>query len=217
MTSTQHRGRRGPRRPGRPGRPRHRGAARQRRSRLAPRPASRPASRGRTSRSPRASPTASPCACSTTRRGNPDPGAGQRRRCLARVRAGRRAGAGLRVPRRRAVGPGARPAVQPGQAAARPVRQGDQRNGHRSGPRCSARTRPTRPSRAPWTPPGTCHGAWSWTPGSAGRTAAAPVPLLRHGPLRDPRQGLHHAPPGHPARSCAGPTPGWPTRPPSRT
>jgi len=30
-----------------------------------------------------------------------------------------------------------------------------------SGPKCSARTRPTRPSRPPWTPPGMCPGAWS--------------------------------------------------------
>ena len=32
----------------------------------------------------------------------------------------------------------------------------------------------------------------------------------RHGDLRDPRQGLHDAPPGRAARTCAAPTPGSP-------
>ena len=83
------------------------------------------------------------------RRGNPDPGAGQRRRRLARVRARRRPGAGLRVPGQRPVGPGARPAVQPGQAAARPVRQGDQRVGHlRAGGARPGRDRPGQTERA---------------------------------------------------------------------
>ena len=35
----------------------------------------------------------------------------------------------------------------------------------------------------------------------AGRQPAL-APLRRHGRLRDPRQGLHHAPPGHPARAA---------------
>ena len=98
------------------------------------------------------------------RRGNPDPGAGQRRRRLARVRAGHRPGAGLRVPGRRARGtrPGACGATRPSCCSTRTPRRSADRSP--SGPRCSARTRPTRPGRAPWTPPGTCPAAWSWTP-----------------------------------------------------
>ena len=41
------------------------------------------------------------------------------------------------------------------------------------------------------------------------------APLRGHGSLRGPRQGLHHAPPGRAARSSAGPTPAWATKPPS--
>ena len=46
---------------------------------------------------------------------------------LARLPAGRRPGPALRLPRPRAVRPRAGPPLQPGQAAARPVRQGDRR------------------------------------------------------------------------------------------
>ena len=69
----------------------------------------------------------------------------------------------LRVPRRRPLGPG------PGACAAtRPsycstLTPGRSAERSRSGRRCSARTQPTPASRAPWTPPGTCPGAWSPT------------------------------------------------------
>ena len=45
--------------------------------------------------------------------------------------------------------------------------------------------------------------------------AADPVPRDRH--LRGPRQGHDRVPPRHPARSCAAPTPVWPTRRSSNT
>ena len=75
------------------------------------------------------------------RRGDPDPAAGLRRRRLARVRArasgpGRPTGTGSTGP----YDPARGPALQPGQAAARPVRPGDQRRGRGSGRRCSATT-----------------------------------------------------------------------------
>ena len=90
------------------------------------------------------------CACSTSD-GARDPVAlaGVRRRRLARVRAGRRAGPGLRLPRDRAVRSGPRAALQPGQAAARPVRPGHRRRGpvRPGGPR-PRRRRPRPAQRA---------------------------------------------------------------------
>ena len=81
--------------------------------------------------------------------GDPGPAARLRRRRLARLRPRRRARAGLRLPGRRPVRPGPGPALQPGQAAARPVRPGHQRRGARSGRRCSVtRRRPGRAERA---------------------------------------------------------------------
>ncbi|CAA9326103.1 MAG: CBM48, partial [uncultured Friedmanniella sp.] len=53
--------------------------------------------------------------------------AGPRRRHLARLRARRRTGPAVRLPRARPVRPGRRPPLQPGQAAARPVRAGHRR------------------------------------------------------------------------------------------
>ena len=165
----------------------------------------------------RASPTASPCACSTrtarrrrSRCGTTTPRSGM-------VRARRRAGPGLRVPGQRPLGPGAGPALQPGQAAARPLRAGRQRGGlvRARGAR-PRRERPGRPEhprlrgvRAP--EPGRRPGVRL-----AGRQPAL-VPVRGHGDLRDARQGLHHAPSRTSRRSCAAPTPGWPTRPRSRT
>ena len=59
-------------------------------------------------------------------------GRGRRLR-LARLPAGGRPGPALRLPRARAVRPGDGPALQPEQAAARPLRQGHRRRG-RDGP-----------------------------------------------------------------------------------
>ena len=58
------------------------------------------------------------------RPGKPGPAARLRCRCLARVRPRGGSRAGLRVPRAWPVGPRPRTALQPGQAAARPVRPG---------------------------------------------------------------------------------------------
>ena len=74
------------------------------------------------------------CLFDERRRGDPDPAAGSRRRRLARVRARRRRRAGVRLPGDRAVRPGPRRALQPGQAAARPVRPGHRRARSGSGP-----------------------------------------------------------------------------------
>ena len=67
----------------------------------------------------------------------PRPARRLRRRRVARLRPRRRGRAGLRLPGHRPVRPGAGAALQPGQAAARPLRPGDHRRGARSGPRCS--------------------------------------------------------------------------------
>ena len=50
-----------------------------------------------------------------------------------------------------------------------------------------------------------------------GRRCAPAPPVRGHGALRGARQGLHHAPPGHPADAARAPTRGWPTRRPSPT
>ena len=85
--------------------------------------------------------------------GEPDRG---RRVRVARVPAGDHPGAALRLPRARSVRPGAGPALQPEQAAARPVRQGDRRPDRRrpvavlvpsSTPRTSATTTTPRRTR----------------------------------------------------------------------
>ena len=115
---------------------------------------------------------------------------------------GRRPGPGLRVPGRRPLGPGPGPALQPGQAAARPLRQGGGRDGHlRAGGARPGRHRPRQAEhpglgRARAPQPGRGPGVQL-----AGRPAAL-APLRGHGPVRGPRQGLHHAPPGHPARAA---------------
>ena len=153
--------------------------------------------RARTSRSPPASPTASRlCLFDDGRRGNPDPAAGQRRRHLARLRAGSRAGPGLRVPGQRPLGPGPGPALQPGQAAARPLRQGGQRDGLvRAG---GARPRRGRPGRAehprlrrarapqPGRGPGVRLAGRAAGPGTATRTRSSTRSTSRASPCAIP-------------------------------
>ena len=143
-------------------------------SRWAPRPASTSASRAPTSRSPPASPLVSRCACSTRPARKPrsrwpitTPTSGMRS-CRASAR-GRPTGTGSAAPGTR---PGACGATRPSCCSTPTPRRSAERSP--SGRRCSARTQPTPASRAPWTPPGTCPGAWSWTRRSAGRTASAP-------------------------------------------
>ena len=67
---------------------------------------------------------------------------------LARLPAGRRAGPALRLPRPRALRARDRPSLQPGQAAARPVREVDRRAGG-VGPGQRAPLRPDRAGRTP--------------------------------------------------------------------
>ena len=83
------------------------------------------------------------------------------------------AGPGLRLPGDRTVRPRPRAALQPCQAAARPVRPGDRRARSGSGPRCSATTptTPTSPARSTRRP--TCRAAWSSTRPSTGRDRRA--------------------------------------------
>ena len=121
--------------------------------------------------------------------------AGDDRGLLARLLPRRRARPALRLPRARPVESGRRPALQPGQAPARPVRARHRR----------ARSSGTRP----------CSDTTSTTPTAATtRTARRHVPrsvvvnpffdwegdrapriaVERDGHLRDPRQG-HHGPP----------------------
>ena len=189
-----------------------------RRSRWAPRPASTSAWRARTSRSPPASPTASPCACSTRparkpRSRCPDNDADIWHAFVPGVGPGRPTGTG-------SAGPGTRPGAC---AATRPsccstLTPGPSAERSRSGPRCSARTRPTPDEPSTLDSVGARAAEPGRGPGVrlAGRQPAL-APLRGHGHVRDPRQGLHHAPSRTSRRSCAGPTPGWPTRPPSRT
>ena len=83
-------------------------------------------------------------------------------------------GPGLRLPHHRSLRPGPRGSLQPGQAAARPVRPGHRRAGplRAGGPRL--RRGRSRCRRATWTRPASSPAAWSWIPGSPGVTGPAP-------------------------------------------
>ena len=203
MTSSQatdHRGRARSRPPGSPRMPAPPSRCPARRSRWAPRPASTWASRARTSRSPPASPTASPCACSTRPARKPrsrcritTPMSGMRS-CRESAR-GRPTGTASAAPGTR---PGACGATRPSCCSTPTPRRSAERS--RSGRRCSARTRPT-PAK-PSTLDSAGHVPRSLVVDPAVRLAGRPAalaPLRGHGPVRGPRQGLHHAPPGHPA------------------
>ena len=187
------------------------------RSRSAPRPASTWASRAPTSRSPPPSPTASPCACSIrpapkprSRCGITTPMSGMPS-CRASAQ-GSPTGTGSAAPGTR---PEACGATRPSCSSTRMRRRSAERS--RSGRRCSARTKPTPKRRAAWTRRGTCPGAWSWTRRSAGRTTSGPGTGTRtRCCTRSTSRASPCAIPTFPRR-CAGPTPAWATRPPSRT
>ena len=137
---------------------------------------------------------------------------------LALLPAGRRPGPALRLPRPRPLRARGGPPLQPGQAADRPLREGDRgprRRGTR--PTCCP-TRPTTPrtptsssttrTRAEAIPKSVVvDGSFDWEGDAPPRT-----PVERDGHLRDPRQGLHQAPPRACATTCAGPTRAWPPR-----
>ncbi len=130
-----------------------------------------------------------------------DPAAGIDLPRVARLRAGRRPRPALRVPRARPLGPQGRPALQRGQAARRPVREGVRRHG-------PVRPRALRPHRRPVRrPTGSARfgavraalgrgAAGGWV---AAHPAAGAVGEHRH--LRAARPRLHQEPPRHPARA----------------
>ena len=151
------------------------------------------------------------CLFDEARRRDPDPAAGVRRRRLARLRAGRRPRAGLRLPGDRAVRPGPRAALQPGQAAARPVRPGDQRRGPVRAGGARLRRRPTRTRRARWTRPAHVPRSLVVDPAFGWQDRARPAaPRTR---TRSSTRSTSRASPcatRTSRRSCAAPTPGWP-------
>jgi len=127
-----------------------------------------------------------------------------RRRCLARFRRGRAAGAGIRVPGAGAVRPGRRAAVQSGEVADRPVCAGHQRLGgvragglwlRRRQPFCTEQSR-FRRSRASQHH-GRCAAAGrSRLAGqAAGRHPESRTASCRHRVLRGACQGFHRATP----------------------
>ena len=186
-------------------------------SRWAPRPASTWASRARTSRSPPASPPASPCACSTRLAPKPRSRWPTTTRtsgmpsCLALAR-GKPTDTASAAPgtQRRACG-----ATPPSCCSTPTPRRSAGRSP--SARKCSAKMRPTPPGRAPWTPPGRCPAASSWTRRSRGRTISGPGTATR---TRSCTRSTSRASPCVTRTSplpSRGPTPGWATRPPSRT
>ncbi len=100
------------------------------------------------------------------------------RRDLARLPAGRAPGPALRLSRLRPLRAGARPPLQPPQAAARSLCQGAARRAalERRALRLPDRAPqpPTSPSTAATTRPA-CPSAWSWTPPSPGARTARPA------------------------------------------
>ena len=137
------------------------------------------------------------------RRGGADRAHGADRVQLARLRAADRAGPALRLPRPRAVRPGAGAPLQPVQAAARPVREVDRgpdpvRRGQRAAlradrrggrrPRAGRRGRRRRDPEVRRDRPAVRLG---------GRPAAAHA-VEPDRDLRGARQGLHDAAPGRP-------------------
>ena len=141
-----------------------------------------------------------------------------RRLLLARLPPRRPPRPALRLPGARAVGPGQRAAVQPGQAAARPVRQGHRRRGRLG--RGVLRLRLRRPDslRTPPTARRTCRAAWSATRSSTGATTAPPQHAMHETIIYEAHvRGLTDAPPGRARPSCAAPTPASPIRPSSTT
>ena len=135
---------------------------------------------------------------------------------LALLPPGRRARAALRLPRPRALRAARGPPLQPGQAADRPVREGDRRRRRLGARRERAALRPDR--RRGRRPRARRRGRRRGDPEVGrdrrrvrlgGRPPAA-GPVRRHGHLRDPRQGLHDAPPRRPRGPARAPTPGSP-------
>ena len=126
---------------------------------------------------------------------------------------GVRAGPALRLPGRRPVGPRAGAAVQPAQAAARPLRPGRQRASSPTTRRSSATT-PATPGRARRTVDSRAVRAAQRgrrTTTSTGATTAGRARRWRDTvDLRAARQGLHRSCTTGSPSTCAARTPGWP-------
>ena len=134
---------------------------------------------------------------------------------LARLPAGRRPGPALRLPRARSVRPARRSPLQRQQAADRPVREVDRGQGALE-PRERAPVHPRSGDRRQRRPPARRRGLGGRDPQERRgrqplRLGGRPAPghaVRQDGDLRDPRQGLHDAPPGRargPARHVRGP------------
>ena len=114
-----------------------------------------------------------------------------------------RPGPALRLPGPRSLRPARGSPLQPGQAADRPLRQGDRGHG-RLGPRrqraalCAHGTRRRRRpgARRRGRRRGDAQVGGDRRRLRVGGRPAAAGPVRRHGDLRDPRQGLHDEPPG---------------------
>ena len=127
-------------------------------------------------------------------------------------------GPALRLPRPRSLGPGCRSSLQPGQAPARPLRHRRRGRG-RTGPRPCSPTASTIPTARPTTTtaPRTCRRGSSPARTSTGPTTATRTGRgTRRSSTRPTSRGSPPATRRSP-KSCAAPTPGWPTRPPSIT
>ena len=144
------------------------------------------------------------------RRGDPHPAPGGGRLRVARVSAGRHAGAQVRVPGARALRPAAGPALQPGEAAPRPVRA--RRRGRGRLGRVLLRLRLRGPVVAQRRRLGRAHDALGRRQPvlRLGRRPPAADALPRDGHLRGARQGPHRTASGDPAgdaRHLRGPRP----------
>ena len=147
------------------------------------------------------------------RRRDPRRPARDRRFRLARLPARGRSRPALRLPGARPLRPGARAALQSGQAAARPVRQGGRRATSAGTSRCSATSSadPRRPQHRRRRGQH-AEGRGDQPVLRLGQRPAAAHPVPRDRDLRGARARLDPAPPGRSRGTCAAPTPAWPTR-----
>ena len=156
---------------------------------------------GRTSRCSPRWPSASSCACSTTRAAARSEWTSPRSTGMSGTAScPDRSGAAVRLPGARPARPRGGAAVQPGQAAARPLRQGaSTARSHGTPPSTATRWAATTASAtttdsAPFVPVGGHQPVVR-----VGRRPPAAHPLARDRAVRGHVKGLTHAPPGDPA------------------
>ncbi|CAA9224272.1 MAG: GH13_11 / GH13 / GH13_13 / GH13_10 / CBM 48 / GH13_37 / GH13_36, partial [uncultured Corynebacteriales bacterium] len=133
------------------------------------------------------------------RPGDEDRPPGDRRLRLARLPAQRRPRPALRLPRARAVRPGRGPALQPAQAAARPVREGHRRQGGLAPVAVLVPVRPAGPAQRRRLGAVPAEGRGGEPLLQLGHRPPAEPPLQRDRHLRGPRQGPDLPEQGHPA------------------